>query len=181
MRVRVRAWIERVGLCSYRMRKTDGSYTDPTCDLESLKRTVDWYNNEDSDGHYIEVPDPCEPNEIEPEPDMSVIEARQERIRERHAKEKAKVEANRKDRKASETYVYVISCIRRKGSYTMYLTGETNLMTMKRFAVDNVKNAKVFNTKASAQKVVDTLSKNCIINALYRNMKVVQKKKEIFA
>ena len=181
MRVRVRAWIERVDLCSYRMRKTDGSYTDPTCDLESLKRTVDWYNNEDSDGHYIEVPDPSCDTEPEYMEDPEVTEARQARVRERCAKEKAKVEANRKDHKTSDTYVYVISCIRRNGSYTMYLTGETNLMTMKRFAVDNVKNAKVFNTKASAQKVVDTLSKNHIINALYRNMKVVQKKKEIFA
>ena len=49
------------------------------------------------------------------------------------------------------------------------------------FTTYEAKNAKVFQTKASAQKMVDILTKNYLVKKLYRNLKVVQKKRELFA
>ena len=99
---------------------------------------------------------------------------------ERREKELKKAEDNRKAKRSNDKYVYVISLIERGSKVTQYFIGETNILKMKNFATNNESEAKVFNTKASAQKVVDVLTDNVFIKKLYRNLKVVQKKRELF-
>ena len=65
----------------------------------------------------------------------------------------------------------------------MYLQGETNLTKITKrygggFITTKETEAKVFNTKAAAQKFVDTISKCWMVNSLFRDIKVVQKRKD---
>lgn len=177
-RIRVKAWIENCGNGMYRMRTNEGTHTDPTFNLASLQKQVDFINNEDADDpRYINVPDE------EPTTDNYAIpyyERENQRYLERKKKEEERAESNRKSKRSNEKYVYVISCIERGCNTTEYFKGETNLLKMKSFTTLKVKDAKVFNTKASAQKIVDTITKVYLVKKVYRNFKVVQKKKELF-
>lgn len=183
MRVRVRAWIEQIGNDMFIMRTNEGTCTDPTTDVNSLREQVERINNYD-EPRYIEAPDYdnkefqewCENVERMNE----LYDRNQRKMRKRNEAYKAKCEANLKDNKTSDVYVYVISCMRRGSNYANYITGGTDLLTMSDFATTQVKFAKTFKTKASAQKMIDKLSKNYLVDVAYRNMKVVQKKKEIF-
>ena len=187
-KVRVRAWVEQMFDGSYRMHSNDGAVGTSTFDLKSVQQQVDYINNEDSEGRYIEVSDRVDFDVYLEEREEARVMAerkmaeREKRAEERRKKEIQKIENNRKSKKKSETYFYIISMIERGANKsTVYFSGETNLLTMKKFTVDSAEKSKVFNTKASAQKVVDTLENNRIIYKLYRNIKVVQKKKDLFS
>ncbi len=183
-RIRVRAWVENCGNGMYRMRTNEGTFTMPTSDFSSVQRQVDYINNEDSEGRYIEVEDEpsYEPSyHIDYENQKRIEEERDKRVRERREEEQNRIENNRKSKRSNEKYVYVISMIERGFSVTEYFKGDTNLLKIKSFATCNEKEAKVFQTKASAQKMVDTLSNVYLVKRVYRNLKVVQKKRELFA
>ena len=147
---------------------------------------VNYINNEDSEGHYFDDGRLSKEEEEEnwrlQQARNARLEAQAKRSAERKEKEQKKVAENRKSKRSNEKYVYVISLIERGGgNLTEYFKGETNLLKMNSFTVYKETDAKVFQTKASAQKVVDALTKNYLIKKLYRNLKVVQKKREIFA
>lgn len=192
MRVRLKAWVESMGNGTYRVHTNQGSVTYPTYDYQSVIRQVDAINNEDSEGHYFDDGRLSEEEEkilaemrerkLERERARNArLEAQAKRSAERKKKEQKKVENNRKSKRSNDKYVYVISIIERGGGNTTeYFKGDTNLLKFKDFTVYEVKDAKVFITKASAQKMVDMLSKNRLINKMYRNLKVVQKKRELF-
>ena len=187
MRVRERAWIEKSnGIYNV---KTNSGAISYYSNYEDAMSHVNYINNEDSKGHYFDDGRLSEEEEEllrqerqrEWEMQQARIEARTERSAERKEKEQQKVENNRKSKRSNEKYVYVISLIQRGKKYTTYFKGETNLLKMDSFTTYKETDAKVFQTKASAQKVVDALSKNFLVKKLYRNLKVVQKKREIFA
>ena len=192
MRVRLKAWVESMGNGTYRVHTNQGSVTYPTYDYQSVVRQVDAINNEDSDGHYFDDGRLSEEEEkilaemrerkLERERARNArLEAQAKRAAERKKKEQEKVENNRKSKRSNEKYVYVISLIERGArNLTEYLKGETDLLKFKNFTVYEAKDAKVFLTKASAQKMVDALTKNSMVNTVYRNLKVVQKKRELF-
>ena len=187
-KIRVHAWIEPHPKGGWVLKTNQGTHTMPSYNLESLQSQCDHINNEDSDGHYFEVADKADydaflEERAEARRRKEKLRAiREERAEVRRNAEKKKVEQNRKSKKKSEIYFYIISMIERGANKsTVYFSGETNLLTMKKFTVDNAEKSKVFNTKASAQKVVDTLENNRIIYKLYRNIKVVQKKKDLFS
>ena len=185
-KVRVRAWVETLPDGSYRMRTNSGCVGYSTYDLKSVQQSVDYINNEDSEGQYFYAPDEADEEALRERRERIRKEAmyreiREERAEVRREKERQKVAENRKSKKKSETYVYVVSMIERgSNNSTEYFSGETNLLTMSKFAVSSVKKAKVFNTKASAQKVVDKLTSVRLVYKLYRNIKVVQKNRELF-
>lgn len=192
MLIRVRGWLEKkpnsyLGL--WRVRFNNHTYTEWTT-YEDAKSYCDHVNNEDSEGEYFEVPDPPKPKTAEElEEEERIAECKRERERkanerrkERKRKEEERIANNRKSKRSDEKYVFVISCIQRGRKYTEYYLGDTDLLKMgnSRFTSSNIKNAKVFKTKASAQKVVDILSKNFLVDYIFRNLKVVRKDKKIF-
>ena len=184
-KVREHAWIERLTDGSYRMRTNEGTYTDSTYDLQSLQKQVDYINNEDADNpHYFyvyeELPFDEEEHAKRMEYEKEKERIQRERAEERKRKEQERIENNRKSKRSNDTYVYVIACIERGYTTTEYWKGGTNLLKMDGFATTKVKDAKTFKTKASAQKMVDALSKVFLVRKVYRNFKVVQKKKELF-
>ena len=134
---------------------------------------------------WIDVPSSTERNyddEERWEKSRQMYEEQAKRAAERREKEAKKIEENRKSNRSNEKYVYVISLIERGYTYTEYFKGDTNLLKMEgSFTTYEAKDAKVFQTKASAQKMVDTLTENYLVKKLYRNIKVVQKKRELFA
>lgn len=190
MRVRERAWIEHCTRTGVYYVKTNGGAISYHSNYEDARDHANFINNEDADcPHWIDVPDPrCEETEEERrekeerfELSRQLAYERNKRLDEKRAKEQKKVENNRKSKRSDEKYVYVISLIERGArNLTEYLKGETNLLKFKDFTVCEAKDAKVFLTKASAQKMVDMLSGNRLITKVYRNLKVVQKKREIF-
>lgn len=191
MRVRERAWIEKSPNLGIYYVKTNMGSISYYSNYKDAMSYVNHINNEDGDGHYFDDGKLSEEEEelLRKEKERKWQEqiARSERLAaqakrsaERKEKEQKKVEENRKSKRSNEKYVYVISLIQRGKKYTEYLKGETNLLKMDSFTVYKETDAKVFNTKASAQKVVDSLSKNFLVKKLYRNIKVVQKKRELF-
>lgn len=192
MKVRLRAWVEQTKGGMWIVKYNDGSYSSPHFTKSSAQKSADWTNNEDSDPIYFDDGRPTEEEEREIKrqraKEAELWEFRKrlayekaERADKRREQEKKKIEDNRKSKRSNDKYVYVISLIERgKGGYTEYFKGETNLLKFKYFTTDKAEDAKVFNTKASAQKMVDTLTENRMVNALYRNLKVVQKKRELF-
>jgi hypothetical protein len=113
------------------------------------------------------------------------MEAEKKAREERKRKQTEREQNNRKSRKADEKYVYVVSCYERGMSGVVYLQGETNLTKITNhygggFITTKVKEAKIFNTKASAQKYIDTLSKCWVVNHLLKNLNVVRKDKKNF-
>lgn len=188
MRVRERAWVVDGGSNGLYYVKTNGGAISYYCSYESAKRHADWINNDDSDGHYIDIPSAEEiDREIEERNRREAErnerrEAEAKRAAEKREKEAKKIEENRKSKRSNDKYVYVISLIERGYTYTEYFKGDTNLLKMEgSFTTYEAKDAKVFQTKASAQKMVDTLTENYLVKKLYRNLKVVQKKRELFA
>ena len=188
MRVREKAWIEKSnGIYNV---KTNSGAISYYSNYEDAMSHVNYVNNEDSKGHYFDDGRLSEEEEEllrqerqrEWEMQQARIEAQAKRSAERKEKEEKKAENNRKSKRSNDKYIYVISFIERGYKYTEYFKGQTNLMTMKgSFTTYEAKDAKVFQTKASAQKMVDILTKNYLVKKLYRNIKVVQKKREIFA
>ena len=187
--VRVRGHLEKKPnsyLELWRVKCNNGTYT-AWVPYEDAKRHCDYINNEDREGEYFYVPD--KPTAEEIRRDQEEYEARRaredaewKRREERRKKEQQRVEANRKSKRSDDKYVYVISCIQRGHSGTEYYLGDTNLLAMgnSRFTSAKVEKAKVFKTKASAQKIVDILSSNFLVNRVFRNFKVVRKDKKIF-
>ena len=192
MKVRERAWIERSPNLGIYYVKTNSGCISYYTNYEDAMSYVNYVNNEDSEGHYFddgrlsEEEEELLRKEKEREWEMQQarnarLEAQAKRSAERKKKEQKKVEDNRKSKRSNEKYVYVISLIQRGKNYTSYFKGETDLLKMDSFTVYKETDAKVFQTKASAQKVVDALTKNFLVKKLYRNLKVVQKKRELFA
>ena len=192
MLVRVRGWLEQkpnsyLGL--WRVKCNNGTYSEWTT-YECAKSHCDHINNEDREGEYFEVPDPprvktqaeLEEEEWIRECRRAAEEAADKRREERKRKEQERIANNRKSKRSDEKYVFVISCIQRGYNRTEYYLGDTNLLKMgsSRFTSPNVKKAKVFKTKASAQKMVDILSRNFLVDCIFRNLKVVRKDKKIF-
>lgn len=170
----------------WRVKCNNGTYTAWT-DEETARQYLNHINNEDREGEYFYVPD--EPTAQEVASAQAEYEAQRareneewQRRQERRKKEQQRVEANRKSKRSDEKYVFVISCIQRGHSGTEYYLGDTNLLAMgnSRFTSAKVEKAKVFKTKASAQKIVDILSSNFLVNRVFRNFKVVRKDKKIF-
>ena len=104
MRVRERAWVVNGGSNGLYYVKTNGGAISYFCTYESAKRHADWINNDDSDGHYIDIPSAEEiDREIE---ERNRREAEREernrreakRAAERREKEQKKIEENRKNR-----------------------------------------------------------------------------------
>ena len=193
MKVRLRAWVEETKGGMWIVRYNDGSYSSPHWSKSSAQKSADWTNNEDGEPVYFDDGRLSEEEEMElkrqraKEAELWEIRRklayeRAERADKRRAAEKQKVEDNRKSKRSNEKYVYVISLIERgkRGGYTEYFGGETNLLKFEHFSTDKVQEAKVFQTKASAQKMVDTLNQNYMVKKLYRNLKVVQKKRELW-
>lgn len=191
MKVRVSGWLEKKPnsyLDLWRVKCNNGTYTEWTT-YECAKSHCDHINNEDSEGEYFEVPDPPRAKTQE-ELDEEALQIEWQRKRERQAEERRKerkrkeeerIENNRKNKKSDEKYVFVISMVQRGYTRTEYFEGETNLLTMKgSFSTRKVEKAHTFTTRASAQKMVDILSKNFLVNSVFRNLKVVQKDKKIF-
>ena len=187
MRVRERAWIEKSPNLGIYYVKTNSGAISYYSNYKDAMSYVNHINNEDSEGYYFDDGRPTKEEEEMKERKWQKqmarnarLEAQAKRSAERKEKEQKKVEENRKSKRSDEKYVYVISLIQRGKKYTEYFKGETNLLKMDSFTAYKETDAKVFNTKASAQKVVDALSKNFMVRKLYRNLKVVQKKRELF-
>ena len=168
--------------------KTNGVKSFPYFSYEDAKRSADYCNNEDSDyPEYMEVEVEDESDNTRVTPNLEGYYARMERERkareERKRKQKEREENNRKSRKSNDKFVYVVSCYERGVSGVVYMQGETNLTKITKrygggFICTKETEAKVFNTKAAAQKFVDTISKCWMVNSLFRDIKVVQKRKD---
>lgn len=185
-KVRVHADVVSGDYGSYKVVRTDGIRSDAVCfNKEDAQRDADYINNEDSDyPEYITVPDY---DEIERE------ERRRQRERERRKEKREKREKrsaeiaehkkqvrenNRNSKKTDEKYVFVVACYIRGGSYTQYLTGNTNLLKSGNFITRKEKEAKIFKTKASAQKYIDTITNNWMVREVLRDFRVVRKAKD---
>lgn len=180
-RVRVRASITRNSYGGYRVVLSNGVYSDYAT-LEDAQRRADRVNNEDSDyPEYMTVIEEVEDEESNaPAPLVSYWERMEEAHKKRQQEKREAEDRNRKSRKTDEKYIFVVSCLLRGESYTMYLQGETDLtkITAKHgggFVTTKEEEAKVFQTKASAQKFIDKLSKCWMVKATMRSMKVVRK------
>ena len=185
MKVREHARIEKCPRTGVYYVKTNSGSISYYSNYEDAKSYANYINSEDSDyQRWIDVPSPTERNYDEErwEKSRQMYEEKIKREAEKREKEQKKLEDNRKSKRSNEKYVYVISLFERgKGGYTQYFNGETNLLKMETFTTCKETDAKVFQTKASAQKVVDMLNKNYLVKKLYRNMNVIQKKRELFA
>ena len=182
-KVRVTAAITKNRYGGYRVVMSNGVYCDCT-NLEDAQRHADYINNEDSDyPQYMEVDAPSyDDSNEQPTPyyekiDLSRIEAEKRR--------KVEAENNRKAKKSDDNYVFVVSCQLKGENDVVYLQGETNLTKINEkygggFITSKCENAKVFNTKASAQKFIDGISNCWITKRLFRSMKVVRKSKKTF-
>ena len=188
-KVRVTARIEQTEF-GWIVRLSNGCYSAPYPCRESAQRHVNYVNNEDADNPeymYIDVEDESENVE---KTDVwtdyyARKEAEQKAREERKQKQKAREESNRKSKKADDKFVYVVSCYERGVCGVVYLQGETNLLKITEhynggFITTKVKEAKVFKTKAQAQKFIDTLSKCWIVGHLLKDLNVVRKDKKIF-
>lgn len=178
MRRRVTAAITANEYGGYRVVLSNGVFSDyPT--LEAAQRYANYKNNEDADApEYMEVKEEGKEDEkvyFEP-----YYERREKERKVREEKKRKEEESNRKNKQVNDKYVYVISMFERGCKYTEYFKGESDLLKFTRFTTYRVENAKVFRTKASAQKVIDALTKNHMVNKVYKNLKVVQKKRELF-
>jgi hypothetical protein len=184
-KVRVTAAITTNQYGGYRVVLSNGVFSDyPT--LEDAQRYANYKNNEDADDpEYMYVKE--ENYNDDREAELANYYARKEKEKEarerRRAERKAREESNRKSKKTDEKYVFVVSCYERGVGGVVYLQGETNLTKITKrygggFITTKETEAKVFNTKAAAQKFVDTISKCWMVNSLFRDIKVVQKRKD---
>ena len=185
-KVRVHADVVSGEHGSYKVVRTDGIRSDAVYfNREDAQRHADYINNEDSDyPEYRIVPDY---EEIEREERRRQREREREREkREKREKRSAEIaeykkqvnENNRNNKKTDKKYVFVVACYIRGGSYTQYLTGNTNLLKSGNFITRKEKDAKIFKTKASAQKYIDTVTNNWIVLEVFRDFRVVRKAKD---
>lgn len=189
-KVRVHAYLTQNELGWWVVKCTDGTHSAPYPFKDDAQKHADYINNEDADDpRYMWVDEYDAEEEREKENAIRTYYARMEAEKkareERKRKQTEREQNNRKSRKADEKYVYVVSCYERGMSGVVYLQGETNLTKITNhygggFITTKVKEAKIFNTKASAQKYIDTLSKCWVVNHLLKNLNVVRKDKKNF-
>lgn len=172
----------------YRVVLSNGVYSDYAT-LQDAQRYADYKNNDDADDPeymYVDVEENYNDNR---EAELANYYARKEMEKkareERKAQQKAREESNRKSKKSDDKYVYVVSCYERGVGGVVYMQGSTDLTKITErygggFITTKEKEAKVFTTKASAQKFIDSVSKCWIVNRLFKNMNVVRKPKELF-
>ena len=170
----------------YRVVLSNGAHSDYAT-LQDAQRYADYKNNEDADDPeymYVDVEENCNDDR---EKELAYYYARKEREKEarekRKAERKAREESNRKSKKADEKYIFVVSCYERGVSGVVYLQGATDLTKITErygggFITTKEAEAKVFNTKAAAQKFIDSVSKCWMVKHLFRDIKVVQKRKD---
>lgn len=195
-RVRVRATVDTQRYPQgYRVNYSDGAHC--WCDsLDQARKEAEWFNNPDSDGHYMTVRDYeaeariAQEEEEAEEARLNYLrkvwkekaQAREKRI----ADEENRVNKKRKDKTVNDKYVYVISFVLRDRRSTSYFKGETDLAKMvgnrgeNNFYTDDVSEAKIYKTAAEAQKLVDKLNKAWIVNHILRNLKAVRKQSKDF-
>ena len=186
-KVRVVANVVRNHNGTWSVIKSDGSKSIYYPSYEVAKSVADWCNNEDRDFPeytYVEVEDET-PTRVRR--NLEGYYARKERERkareERKQKQKEREEKNRKSYKSDDKFVFVVSCYERGVKGVVYMQGETNLSKITNhygggFITTKLEEAKVFKTRATAQKFVDELSKCWLVDSLFRDIKVVQKKKD---
>lgn len=185
-KVRVTAAITTNRYGGYRVVLSNGVYSDyPT--LADAQSYANYKNNDDADDPEYMYVDVEENHNTDREKELANYYARQERERkareERKRKQKEREENNRKSRKSDDKFVFVVSCILRGESGVVYLQSETDLTKITNkygggLITTKETEAKVFKTKAAAQKHIDRFSKCWVINSLFRSMKVVQKRKD---
>ncbi len=180
MKVRVTAAITKNQFGGYRVVLSNGVYSDyPT--LQDAQRYADYKNNDDADdAEYMYVEEEVVSAQTYQPTSEDLYERRMKESKEREEKKRIEKENNRKATKTDDKYVFVVSCNLRGESGVVYLQGETDLtkITYKYgggFITNKQENAKVFQTKASAQKFIDKIEKCWMVNALLRSMKVVRK------
>lgn len=179
MKVRVTAAITKSQDGFYRVVLSNGVFSDYST-FEDAKRYADYVNNEDADNpEYMEVADEIAEQTYAPTSE-ELYERRMKERKEREEKKRKIEDGNRKSKKTSEKYVYVISMFERGCKNTEYFKGESDLLKFISFTTTKVEKAKVYQTKASAQKVIDALTKNYMVYKVYKSLKVVQKKRELF-
>lgn len=185
MKVRVVANVVKNHNGTWSVVKSDGAKSISYPSYEDAKSVADWCNNEDSDcPEYMYVKDET-PTRVTR--NLEGYYARKERERkareERKQKQKEREEKNRKSYKSDDKFVFVVSCYERGVKGVVYMQGETNLAKITNhygggFITTKLEEAKVFKTRATAQKFVDALSKCWLVDSLFRDIKVVQKKKD---
>ena len=186
MKVRVTASITTNKYGGYRVVLSNGVYSDyPT--LYDAQRYANYKNNEDADDpEYMEVKNDRVVTEQTYQPTSEeVYERKRKECEEREAKKQKEEENNRKSKKTDDKYVFVISCLLRGEKVVVYLQSATDLTKIGEkygggFITTKCAKAKVFQTKASAQKHIDKLKGCWIVNHLFRSMKVVRKPKTEF-
>ena len=172
----------------YRVVLSNGAYSDyPT--LQDAQSYANYKNNEDADDPEYMYVDVEENYNTDREKELAYYYARKEKEKEarekRKAEQKAREESNRKSKKTDEKYVFVVSCYERGVSGVVYLQGETDLTKITQrygggFITTKLKEAKVFQTKAAAQKFIDKIEKCWMVKHLFRSMSVVRKPKAEF-
>lgn len=187
-KVRVTAAITTNQYGGYRVVLSNGAYSDyPT--LQDAQSYANYKNNEDADDPEYMYVDVEENYNTDREKELAYYYARKEKEKEarekRKAEQKAREESNRKSKKTDEKYVFVVSCYERGVSGVVYLQGETDLTKITQrygggFITTKQKEAKVFQTKAAAQKFIDKIEKCWMVKHLFRSMSVVRKPKAEF-
>lgn len=172
----------------YRVVLSNGAYSDyPT--LQDAQSYANYKNNEDADDPEYMYVDVEENYNTDREKELAYYYARKEKEKkareERKAQQKAREDSNRKSKKTDEKYVFVVSCYERGVSGVVYLQGETDLTKITQrygggFITTKQTEAKVFQTKAAAQKFIDKIEKCWMVKHLFRSMKVVRKQKTEF-
>ena len=171
---------------SYRVVRADGIKIGYFGDYESAKRYADEVNEKDYSETHRNMPISRPKTKAEIRLEKEYAEQRLERARKRDEQKKRKIEENRKSKKADDKYVFVISCKKRDSIFTdtRYLQGETNIMKIDEygggFITSDFTEAKVFTTKAAAQKYIDKLNESWVVVTWIRDLKVVQKSKAYF-
>ena len=187
-KVRVTAAITTNQYGGYRVVLSNGAYSDyPT--LQDAQSYANYKNNEDADDPEYMYVDVEENYNTDREKELAYYYARKEKEKEarekRKAEQKAREESNRKSKKTDEKYVFVVSCYERGVGGVVYLQGATDLTKITQrygggFITTKQKEAKVFQTKAAAQKFIDKIEKCWMVKHLFRSMKVVRKQKTEF-
>ena len=181
-KVRVTAAITANKYGGYRVVLSNGVYSDyPT--LQDAQSYANYKNNEDADDpEYMYVEDDVHTNS-ESETSLPYYERERMAREERKQKQEEREENNRNSKKASDKYIYVVSCNLRGESGVVYLQSETDLTKITKkygggLITTKETEAKAFKTKAAAQKHIDNLSKCWVTKSLFRSMNVVQKRKD---
>ena len=167
----------------YRVVLSNGAHSDyPT--LQDAQRYADYKNSDDADDPeymYVEVVENVSDDREKALANYYARKEAEKKAREERKAKQAQREAdNRKSKKSDDKYVYVVSCYERGVSGVVYMQGSTDLTKITErygggFITTKETDAKVFQTKASAQKFIDNISKCWMVNRLFRDIKVVRK------